>query len=82
MGPVTSFIAALVASRDDTPLSAINLDAFSTTIIASSTTRPIARTRPKRVRVFIEKPRALINANVPISETGIVIAGMSVALIF
>jgi hypothetical protein len=48
------------------------------TTIASSTTRPVARVRPKRVSVLIEKPKILTNANVPRSETGMVMAGISV----
>ena len=51
---------------------------FSITTIASSTTMPVARMMPKSVSVLIEKPISLTNANAPISETGIVIAGMSV----
>ena len=39
---------------------------------------PVASTMPKSVSVLIEKPNSLTNANVPMSETGIVIAGMSV----
>ena len=33
---------------------------------------------PKSVSVLIEKPNSFMNANVPMSETGIVIAGISV----
>ncbi len=51
---------------------------FSSTTIASSTTKPVASVRPKSVSVLIEKPRSFIAAKVPISETGIVIDGMSV----
>ena len=51
---------------------------FSITTIASSTTMPVARMMPKSVSVLIEKPISLTNANVPISDTGMVIAGMSV----
>ena len=52
---------------------------FSMTTMASSTTRPVASVMPKSVSVLIEKPRALTNANVPMSETGMVMAGMIVA---
>ena len=52
---------------------------FSTTMIASSTTRPIARTSPHSVSVLIEKPKAAIIANVATSETGIASIGMIVA---
>ena len=51
---------------------------FSITTIASSTTMPVARMMPNSVSVLIEKPITLTNANAPISETGIVIAGISV----
>ena len=51
---------------------------FSMTTIASSTTMPVARMMPKSVSVLIEKPISLTNANAPTSETGIVMAGMSV----
>ena len=48
---------------------------FSTTMIASSTTRPIASTRPISVSVLIEKPNAAISPNVATSETGIATIG-------
>ena len=50
---------------------------FSMTTIASSTTRPVASVSPNSVSVLIEKPNSFTNANVPMSETGIVMAGMS-----
>ena len=49
---------------------------FSTTTIASSTTMPMASTRPNSDRLFSEKPRAGMTANVPISDTGTAISGM------
>ena len=51
---------------------------FSITTIASSTTMPVASTMPNSVSVLIEKPSSFTKANVPTSETGIVIAGMIV----
>ena len=78
IGPETSFIARMVASLALSPSSKICLEAFSTTIIASSTTIPIARIKPKRVSIFIENPSADITAKVPINDTGIVIAGIIV----
>ena len=51
---------------------------FSMTTMASSTTNPVASVIPKSVRVLMEKPSNLIKAKVPISETGIVTAGMMV----
>ncbi len=40
---------------------------------------PIASTSPKRERLFSEKPKTLITANVPTSETGIAKSGTSAA---
>jgi len=54
---------------------------FSSTTIASSTTRPIARTKPSSVRVLIEKSSAAMTMNAEIIEIGIVTAGISVARI-
>ena len=51
---------------------------FSITTIASSTTRPVASVMPNSVSVLIENPNSFTNAKVPMSETGIVIVGMSV----
>ena len=51
---------------------------FSITTIASSTTMPVASTMPNSVSVLIEKPNSFTNANVPMSDTGIVSAGMIV----
>ena len=49
---------------------------FSTTTIASSTTMPMASTRPKSDSVLSEKPKPSITANVPISDTGTATSGM------
>src|SRR5688500_14477397 len=77
-GPVTSSIALRAASRGDSP-SAIQRSTFSTTTIASSTTIPIASTSPNSDRLFRENPSTAITANVPISDTGTAIIGISVA---
>ena len=53
---------------------------FSSTTMASSTTRPIASTKPSRVSVLIENPIAAITVNAAMIEMGIVSAGMTVAL--
>ena len=79
IGAVTSRIASTVASCGPSPRSSISRDTFSTTTIASSTTRPIASTSPNRVSVLIEKPSSAITAKVPTSDTGTVIAGIRVA---
>ncbi len=52
---------------------------FSSTTIASSTTRPIASTIASSVNVLTVKPNAYISANAPTSDTGIVTIGMTVA---
>ena len=77
-GPDTSSIAFSVASRGAMP-SSMWCSTASTTTIASSTTRPIASTRPNSDSVLIEKPSSGKTANVPISDTGTAIIGMSVA---
>ncbi len=51
----------------------------STTTIASSTTIPIASTRPSRESVLIEKPSIGKTMKVATSETGTVSSGISVA---
>ncbi len=52
---------------------------FSSTTIASSTTRPIASTIASSVSVLIVNPNTYISANEPTSDTGIVTSGISVA---
>ena len=76
--PVTSPIAADAASPRGWCVSWMWRSMFSITTIASSTTSPVASVMPKSVSVLIEKPNSLTNANVPMSDTGIVIAGISV----
>src|SRR5678816_3609913 len=77
-GPVTSSSALNDASCGDSPC-AIHRSTFSTTTIASSTTMPIASTRPNSDRLFSENPSMLMNMNAPMSETGTAIIGMIVA---
>ena len=79
MAPVISFMARMAASLDDSPNSVMLRSTFSTTTIASSTTKPMARTSPNKVIMLIENPNRDITANVPIIDTGIVITGMIVA---
>src|ERR1035437_10240448 len=52
---------------------------FSITTIASSTTRPVASVIPNSVSELMENPNSLMKVNVPMSETGMVIAGIIVA---
>ena len=77
-GPDTSCIAFRVASRAESP-SRSHRSTFSTTTIASSTTIPIASTRPNSERLLSEKPSSRITAKVPMSETGTASIGTSVA---
>ena len=51
---------------------------FSSTTIASSTTKPVATVRAMRVMLLREKPARAMTANVPRIETGTTIAGISV----
>ena len=50
---------------------------FSSTTMASSTTRPAATTSAMMLRLLSEKPASQMTAKVPISETGITATGMS-----
>ena len=52
---------------------------FSNTTMASSTTRPMAKTMPSRVSTLMEKPNAYITVKAAMMDTGMVMAGMSVA---
>ena len=52
---------------------------FSSTTMASSTTRPIASTSASSVRRLIETPNAASSMNEPIRQTGTVTAGISAA---
>src|SRR5512139_1248243 len=73
-----SFIDLIVASLGARWWSCMLRSTFSTTTMASSTTIPIASTRPNRVMRLIEKPSASMPANVAISETMIAIVQMIV----
>ena len=76
---VTSLMARDVASCGSECSIAMCRCTFSITTIASSTTSPVASVIPNSVSELIEKLKIRMNANVPISETGIVTAGMIVA---
>ena len=52
---------------------------FSTTTIASSTTMPIASTKPNSDRLFSVKPNAAMKKKVPTSDTGMATSGMIAA---
>ena len=77
-GPETSSMALRVASFGVIPCSMWCMTA-STTTIASSTTMPIASTRPRSESTLIEKPSSGKNMKAPMSETGTVTSGMKVA---
>ncbi len=80
-GADTSFMACTVASRGFMPCSMWCMTA-STTTMASSTTMPIASTRPNIDSVLTEKPSIGKKMKVPMIETGTVRSGMIVALRF
>ncbi|CAB5632288.1 Uncharacterised protein [Pseudomonas aeruginosa] len=79
MAPLIWRIALTVASCGDRPSSAISRSTFSTTMIASSTRMPIARTMPNMVSTLIEKPRPSITVKVPSRATGTTSVGIRVA---
>ena len=80
IGAVICVIASLVASGGDiSGFSSITRSTFSTTTIASSTTRPIATTSASSDTVLAEKPIAASTANAPIRLTGTAMVGMMVA---
>src|SRR4029077_16914825 len=76
--PVTSFIATDAALCGSGMPSVMWRSTFSMTKIASSTTRPVSNVIPKSVSVLTENPSNFTNTKFPISETGMVIAGMNV----
>ena len=78
--PPIPLMAFLVASFGGRCSCSMMRSTFSTTTIASSTTIPMASTRPSSVMVLSEKPKISITPNVPISEMGTAIAGTRVAL--
>ena len=74
----TSSMLLRAASRGASP-DAILRSTFSTTTMASSTTMPIASTRPNSDRLFSVKPNAAMKKKLPISETGMATSGMMAA---
>src|SRR5262249_1336227 len=76
--PATSCIASEEALCGSCSPSWMCRSMFSMTTMASSTTSPVASVIPNSVNVLIENPSSFTNANVPISETGIVTEGMIV----
>ncbi len=78
IGRSNSFIASVAACLGAIPFSTY-LAAPSTTMIASSTTMPMARTRANSVSRLTLNPKAAIAAKAPMMVTGTVVAGTSVA---
>ena len=77
IGPVTSRIAFFAAASGARPASSWR-STFSTTTMASSTTRPMASTMPSRLSMLSENPAFCMIASVAISETGMAMVGISV----
>ena len=77
-GPCTSAIATSVASTGLSPRS-MCCSTFSITTIASSTTKPIAKTIANNVSVLIVKSKTVNAAKVPSNDTGTANNGIIVA---
>ena len=75
-GPDTWLIALIVASRGGSPCS-MWCSTASTTTMASSTTMPMANTKPKSVRLLRLNPNPTSTANVPMMATGTATRGMT-----
>jgi len=78
IGPSSNRIASIDASWPFMPLSML-CAAPSTTMMASSTTMPIASTMANKVAKFTVKPIAAMAAKAPMIVTGTVVAGTSMA---
>jgi len=68
-----------VASRGERPSSLMIRSTFSTTTIASSTSRPIASTMANMVSMLMEKPKSPSIPKVPRMTTGTAMVGIRVA---
>ena len=77
--PVIWSIDFFAASFGDRPSSLIRRSTFSTTTMASSTSRPIASTLANIVSMLIEKPSTYSTPNVPSRTTGTAMVGIRVA---
>jgi len=78
IGAVTLLMASSVASLVFIPFSILTCTA-STTTMASSTTIPIASTKPSSESTLMVNPSNGKNIKAPIKETGIAIVGIRVA---
>ncbi len=74
----TSSMVRRAASRGARPAAMLR-STFSTTTIASSTTMPIAKTRPNSDRLLSEKPNIAMKKKVPTREIGMARMGMTAA---
>jgi len=74
-----SAVPRRAAASGGSPSSSWCRKAFSSTMIASSTTMPIASVSASSVKLLIENPRKYITANVATMEAGIARPGMTVA---
>ena len=77
--PVIWLMDLRVASLASRPSWFMMRSVFSTTTMASSTSRPMASTRPNMLRVLMEVPKAFMTAMVPRSTMGTARVGMMVA---
>ena len=77
-GAVTCFMAATVASLGFMPFSMLTCTA-STTTMASSTTIPMASTRPSRDNTLMVNPSRGKSMKAPTSDTGMATVGIRVA---
>ena len=68
-----------VASRGERPSSLMMRSTFSTPTMASSTSRPMARTMANMVSMLMEKPKSPSTAKVPRMTTGTAMVGIRVA---
>ena len=81
-GPETSTIACTAASRGESFFSSISRSTFSSTMMASSTTIPMAKISPNSVSRLIENPSRYMPAKAPTIDTGTASTGIRVARIF
>ncbi len=74
----TSSMLLIAASRGLSPVAMLR-STFSTTTMASSTTMPMASTKPNSDRLLSVKPNTDMTKKVPISDTGMATIGMIAA---
>jgi len=77
----SSSMVAFAASTAVRPVSFL-VEVSSITVMASSTTKPVASTKPNKVSWFSENPNPSTKANVPTKATGMAMPGTNVAFQF